>query len=215
MKNDSNLIIAVPRGRILIELRQLLKKINIIPEKLFYDERCRRLSFKTNIKNIIFIKVRAFDVCTFVAFGAADLGVCGSDVIEEFNYSEIYTPLDLNIGHCRLSVAALKTLLKKEDPLIWSNIRVATKYPNLTKKHFAKKGVQVETIKLNGSIELAPTLKMCKRVVDLVSTGKTLKQNGLLEVEKIMDITSKLIVNRSSLKTNTKRLEKIIKQFSI
>ena len=215
MKNDSNLIIAVPRGRILIELRQLLKKINIIPEKLFYDERCRRLSFKTNIKNITFIKVRAFDVCTFVAFGAADLGVCGSDVIEEFNYSEIYTPLDLNIGHCRLSVAALKTLLKKEDPLIWSNIRVATKYPNLTKKHFAKKGVQVETIKLNGSIELAPTLKMCKRVVDLVSTGKTLKQNGLLEVEKIMDITSKLIVNRSSLKTNTKRLEKIIKQFSI
>jgi len=215
MKNDSNLIIAVPRGRILIELRQLLKKINIIPEKSFYDERCRRLSFKTNIKNITFIKVRAFDVCTFVAFGAADLGVCGSDVIEEFNYSEIYTPLDLNIGHCRLSVAALKTLLKKEDPLIWSNIRVATKYPNLTKKHFAKKGVQVETIKLNGSIELAPTLKMCKRVVDLVSTGKTLKQNGLLEVEKIMDITSKLIVNRSSLKTNTKRLEKIIKQFSI
>lgn len=215
MKNDSNLIIAVPRGRILIELRQLLKKINIIPEKSFYDERCRRLSFKTNIKNITFIKVRAFDVCTFVAFGAADLGVCGSDVIEEFNYSEIYTPLDLNIGHCRLSVAALKTLLKKEDPLIWSNIRVATKYPNLTKKHFAKKGVQVETIKLNGSIELAPTLKMCKRVVDLVSTGKTLKQNGLLEVEKIMDITSKLIVNRSSLKTNTKRLEKIIKQFNI
>ena len=215
MKNDSNLIIAVPRGRILIELRQLLKKINIIPEKLFYDERCRRLSFKTNIKNITFIKVRAFDVCTFVAFGAADLGVCGSDVIEEFNYSEIYTPLDLNIGHCRLSVAALKTLLKKEDPLIWSNIRVATKYPYLTKKHFAKKGVQVETIKLNGSIELAPTLKMCKRVVDLVSTGKTLKQNGLLEVEKIMDITSKLIVNRSSLKTNTKRLEKIIKQFNI
>ncbi len=215
MKNDSNLIIAVPRGRILIELRQLLKKINIIPEKSFYDERCRRLSFKTNIKNITFIKVRAFDVCTFVAFGAADLGVCGSDVIEEFNYSEIYTPLDLNIGHCRLSVAALKTLLKKEDPLIWSNIRVATKYPNLTKKHFAKKGVQVETIKLNGSIELAPTLKMCRRVVDLVSTGKTLKQNGLLEVEKIMDITSKLIVNRSSLKTDTKRLEKIIKQFSI
>ena len=99
--------------------------------------------------------------------------------------------------------------------MIWSNIRVATKYPNLTKKHFAKKGVQVETIKLNGSIELAPTLKMCRRVVDLISTGKTLKQNGLLEVEKIMDITSKLIVNRSSLKTDTKRLEKIIKQFSI
>ena len=215
MKKNNNLIIAVPRGRILIELRQLLKKINIIPEKSFYDEKCRRLSFNTNIKNINFIKVRAFDVCTFVAFGAAHLGVCGSDVIEEFNYSEIYTPLDLNIGHCRLSVAALKTLLKKEDPLTWSNIRVATKYPNLTIKHFAKKGVQVETIKLNGSIELAPTLKMCKRVVDLVSTGKTLKQNGLLELEKIMDITSKLIVNRSSLKTDTKRLEKIIDQFNI
>ena len=195
--------------------KNLLLKTSFAPDPLLFDKHTRKLTFKSKDSNIIFIKVRAFDVCTFVAFGAADLGVCGSDVIEEFNYSEIYTPLDLNIGHCRLSVAALKTLLKKEDPLIWSNIRVATKYPNLTKKHFAKKGVQVETIKLNGSIELAPTLKMCKRVVDLVSTGKTLKQNGLLEVEKIMDITSKLIVNRSSLKTNTKRLEKIIKQFSI
>ena len=162
---------------------------------------------------IKFIKVRAFDVCTFVAFGAAHLGIAGSDVIEEFDYSEVYSPIALNIGKCHLSVAALKSLLKEEDPQTWSNIRIATKYPNITKRHFAKKGVQVETIKLSGSIELAPTLSMCRRIVDLVSTGKTLKENGLIEVEKILNVTSRLIINRSALKTNSQNIEKIIKKF--
>ena len=106
-------------------------------------------------------------------------------------------------------------MLKNEDPSTWSNIRVATKYPNLTKKYFAEKGVRVETIKLNGSVELAPALKMCRRVVDLVSTGNTLKQNGLLEIEKILDVSSKLIVNRSALKTDNMKIEKIINQFKI
>ena len=126
--------------------------------------------------------------------------------------SEVYSPVKLNIGKCHLSIAALKSLLTKEKPKSWSNIRVATKYPNITKKHFAKKGVQVETIKLNGSMELAPSLKMCRRIVDLVSTGKTLKENGLVEVEKIVNVTSKLIVNRSALKTNPE-INKIIKKF--
>ena len=103
-------------------------------------------------------------------------------MVEEFDYSEVYAPLDLNIGHCRLSTAAPRTLLKNEDPSTWSNIRVATKYPNITKNYFSTKGVQVEAIKLNGSVELAPTLLMCRRVVDLVSTGKTLKENGLKAV---------------------------------
>tara|TARA_Y100000590_G_scaffold419573_1_gene521423 strand:+ start:5567 stop:6226 length:660 start_codon:yes stop_codon:yes gene_type:complete len=205
--------IAIPRGRILKELKFIFKKIKLIPEKSLFDDSCRKLSFDTNKRNIKVIKVRAFDVCTFVAFGAAQFGIAGSDVVDEFNYSEVYTPIDLNIGHCRLSVAALKTLLKKEDPETWSNIRIATKYPNITKNHFAKKGVQVETIKLNGSIELAPKHLMCRRVVDLVSTGNTLKENGLVEVEKIMDVNSKLIVNRSVLKNNIKEVEDIINLF--
>ena len=117
------------------------------------------------------------------------LGIAGEDVIKEFDYSEIYAPLELNIGHCRLSVAALKTLLKKEDPETWSNIRVATKYPNISKEYFASKGIQVESIKLNGSMELAPSLNMCRRIVDLVSTGTTLKANGLKEIDEIMTVS--------------------------
>ena len=213
MKKDNKIIIAVPRGRILSELKTFLKKINLEPEQSLYDESCRRLMFNSNNPLIKFIKVRAFDVCTFVAFGAAHLGIAGSDVIEEFDYSEVYSPIALNIGKCHLSVAALKSLLKEEDPQTWSNIRIATKYPNITKRHFAKKGVQVETIKLSGSIELAPTLSMCRRIVDLVSTGKTLKENGLIEVEKILNVTSRLIINRSALKTNSQNIEKIIKKF--
>jgi len=147
-----------------------------------------------------------------VAFGAAQIGIAGEDVIKEFNYSEIYAPLNLNIGHCRLSVAALTSLLEKENPETWSNIRIATKYPNISREFFRKKGVQVEAIKLNGSMELAPSLKMCRRIVDLVSTGKTLKENGLKEVEEIMKVQSKLIVNRSSFKTNSDIVQKIIEE---
>ena len=168
--------------------------------------------FSSSDPEIDFIKVRSFDVCTFVAFGAAQIGIAGEDVIQEFNYSEVYAPLNLNIGHCRLSVAALTSLLEKENPETWSNIRIATKYPNISREYFGKKGVQVETIKLNGSMELAPSLKMCRRIVDLVSTGKTLKENGLTEVEQIMKVQSKLIVNRSSFKTNTDTVQKIIEE---
>ena len=211
--NNKNLIIAIPRGRIVSECKELLKRTNLKPDPLLFDESSRKLLFHSKNKKISFIKVRAFDVCTFVAFGAAHLGIAGDDVVQEFNYSEVYAPINLNIGHCRLSVAALKTLLSKEDPKTWSNIRVATKYPNLAKNYFSEKNIQVETIKLNGSVELAPTLLMCRRVVDLVSTGKTLKENGLKEIEKIMDVQSKLIVNRSAYKTKTKEIESIISDF--
>ena len=140
-------------------------------------------------------------MATFVAFGAAHLGVAGNDVLMEFDYSEIYAPLDLDIGHCRLSVAEPEELSKTDDPRRWSHVRVATKYPNLTRKHFAERGVQAECIKLNGAMELAPNLGLCRRIVDLVSTGSTLKANGLVEVEKIVDITSRFIVNRPAFKT--------------
>jgi len=209
---SKKIIIALPRGRILEECKKILSKTSFAPDPLLYDKHTRKLTFSSKDKNIDYIKVRAFDVCTFVAFGAAQIGIAGDDVIQEYNYSEVYAPLDLNIGHCRLSVAAPSKLIKKEDPSTWSNIRVATKYPNLTKRFFANTGIQVEAIKLNGSMELAPSLSMCKRIVDLVSTGKTLKENGLKEVEKIIDVQSKLIINRSAFKTKTKKIETILNQ---
>ena len=209
----SKLIIAIPRGRIIKELKPILKKTSFAPEKEMFDDKSRKLTFSSNRKDVDFIKVRAFDACTFVAFGAAQIGIAGEDVIKEFDYSEVYAPLELNIGHCRLSVAALKTLLKKEDPETWSNIRVATKYPNISKEYFAKKGVQVDAIKLNGSMELAPSLNMCRRIVDLVSTGATLKANGLEEIDEIMKVQSKLIINRSAFKTDNKKIQSIIQEF--
>ena len=206
----SKIIIAIPRGRIIKELKKILMKTSFVPENQMFDDKSRKLTFLSKNKEINFIKVRAFDVCTFVAFGAAQIGIAGEDVIKEFDYSEIYAPLELNIGHCRLSVAALKTLLKKEDPENWSNIRVATKYPNISKEYFANKGIQVEAIKLNGSMELAPSLNMCRRIVDLVSTGATLKANGLKEIDEIMKVQSKLIVNRSAFKTDNKKIQNIM-----
>ena len=211
----SKIIIAIPRGRIIKELKVILMKTSFAPESEMFDDKSRKLTFLSKNKNVNFIKVRAFDACTFVAFGAAQIGIAGEDVIKEFDYSELYAPLELNIGHCRLSVAALKTLLKKEDPETWSNIRVATKYPNISKEYFAKKGVQVEAIKLNGSMELAPSLNMCKRIVDLVSTGATLKANGLREIDEIMKVQSKLIINRSAFKTNNKKIQNIIDEIKL
>jgi ATP phosphoribosyltransferase len=211
----SKIIIAIPRGRIIKELKAILMKTSFAPEAEMFDDKSRKLTFLSKNKNVNFIKVRAFDACTFVAFGAAQIGIAGEDVIKEFDYSELYAPLELNIGHCRLSVAALKTLLKKEDPETWSNIRVATKYPNISREYFAKKGVQVEAIKLNGSMELAPSLNMCRRIVDLVSTGATLKANGLREIDEIMKVQSKLIINRSAFKTNNKKIQKIINEIKL
>ena len=209
---NNKIIIAIPRGRIIEECKSILNQTSFAPDPLLYDKNTRKLTFLSKDKNVNYIKVRAFDVCTFVAFGAAQIGIAGDDVIQEYQYSEVYAPLDLNIGHCRLSVAAPIKLIKKEDPATWSNVRVATKYPNLTKRFFANRGIQVEAIKLNGSMELAPSLSMCKRIVDLVSTGKTLKENGLKEVEKIIDVQSKLIINRSAFKTKTKKIEIILNQ---
>ena len=211
----SKIIIAIPRGRIIKELKTILMKTTFAPEPEMFDDKSRKLTFLSNNKDINFIKVRAFDACTFVAFGAAQIGIAGEDVIKEFDYSEVYAPLELNIGHCRLSVAALKTLLKKEDPETWSNIRVATKYPNISKEYFANKGIQVEAIKLNGSMELAPSLNMCRRIVDLVSTGATLKANGLKEIDEIMKVQSKLIVNRSAFKTNNKKIQTIVDEIKL
>ena len=194
-------VLALPKGRILKEVLPVLKQAGIEPEAEFADENSRALRFRTNDPKLEIIRVRSFDVATFVAFGAAQLGVAGNDVLLEFDYPEIYAPVDLNIGHCRLSVAEPKDLSETDDPSRWSHIRVATKYPNVTQNHFAARGVQAECIKLSGAMELAPTLGLCRRIVDLVSSGATLKANNLVEIEKIAEVTSRLIVNRTAMKT--------------
>ena len=195
------LIIAVPKGRILAEALPLLERAGVRPEPAFSDEDSRALRFRTDTLAIELIRVRAFDVATFVAHGAAQLGIVGSDVLAEFSYSELYAPVDLGIGHCRLSVAEPAELARTDDPRGWSHVRVATKYPHVTRTHFAARGVQAETVKLNGAMELAPTLGLAPRIVDLVSSGRTLRENGLVEVEVIAEVTSRLVVNRAAMKT--------------
>ncbi len=213
MTDKQKLILAVPKGRILEELMPLLSACNITPEDDFTNDKSRKLQFTTNHDGLDIIRVRAFDVATFVAYGGAHLGVVGSDAIEEFNYSEIYAPLDLGIGACRLSVAMPTEDAATDDPTKWSHIRVATKYPSLTARHFAKRGVQTECIKLNGAMEIAPALGLAKRIVDLVSTGNTLKANNMVEIEKILDVSSRLIVNRSIQKTRVKEITAWIDAF--
>jgi ATP phosphoribosyltransferase len=194
-------VLALPKGRILGEVMPLLKRAGIDPEPDFANDNSRALRFKTNDPKLEIIRVRSFDVATFVAFGAAQLGVAGNDVLLEFDYPEIYAPVDLKVGKCRLAVAEPADVSVHDDPSRWSHIRVATKYPNITRAHFAARGVQAECIKLSGAMELAPTLGLCQRIVDLVSSGATLKANNLVEIEHIADVTSRLIVNRTALKT--------------
>lgn len=206
------LVIALPKGRILKEVLPLLQKVGIEPEPAFHDDKSRALAFDTNIEGLRIIRVRAFDAATFVAFGGADIGVVGSDVIEEFEYRDLYAPVDLEIGKCRLSLAIAEAKDISAEATA-SHVRVATKYPNLTRKFFAAKGQQAEIIKLNGAMELAPMLGLCDRIVDLVSTGGTLRANKLTEVEEVMTISSRLVVSRQSLKTRQDEMTGWIKKF--
>ncbi len=213
MTKQDKLILALPKGRIYEELEPILNKCGITPEKDFFEGSSRKLRFTTNHEGLDIIRVRAFDVATFVAHGAAQLGVVGSDAIEEFDYDELYSPLDLGIGKCRLCVAEHKDEAAKDDPQRWSHIRIVTKYPNLTKRHFAARGVQAECIKLNGAMEIAPALGLARRIVDLVSTGSTMKANDLVEIETILDVSSRLVVNRSALKTSPEAVNNWIDKF--
>ena len=201
MAANGKLVLALPRGRILNEVVPLLQRVGIEPEAAFGDPASRQLQFATNIPEFTIVRVRSFDVATFVAFGGAELGVAGSDVLMEFDYHDIYAPLDLDIGRCRLAVAEPEAMATDDDPARWSHVRVATKYPETTRRHFARRGVHAECIKLNGAMELAPILGLCPRIVDLVSTGQTLRANGLVEVEQIARVSSRLVVNRAALKT--------------
>jgi ATP phosphoribosyltransferase len=198
---------ALPKGRIMQDSMELFAKIGITCPEM--EEKSRKLVFENPDLKLRFMAVRATDVPTYVEYGCADLGVVGKDTLLEQG-KDLYEPVDLRFGYCRLVVAEPKALQHDGDGHNWSNIRVATKYPNLTERYFAAKGVQVELIKLYGSIELAPLVGLSERIVDLVSTGATLRENGMVEVETIAEITSRLIVNRASLKTRHQRIGAII-----
>jgi len=211
--SNEPLILALPKGRILSEVMPLVRHAGIEPEPAFSDDASRQLRFTTNLPGLDIIRVRSFDVPTFVAFGGAHLGVAGNDVLMEFDYPELYAPLDLGVGKCRISVAEPADMVAGDDPSRWSSVRVATKYPGITSRHFAGRGVQAECIKLNGAMELAPQLGLCRRIVDLVSTGATLKANGLVEIETICEITSRLAVNRAAWKTRSEEINEWIHRF--
>ncbi len=198
---------ALPKGRIMQDSMELFAKVGITCPEM--EKGSRKLVFENHEDKYRFMAVRATDVPTYVEYGCADIGVVGKDTLMEQG-KDLYEPLDLRFGYCRMVVAEPKALREEDDPANWSNIRVATKYPNVTERFFAAKGIQVELIKLYGSIELAPLVGLSERIVDLVSTGATLKENGMVEVETIAEITTRLIVNRASLKTKHQRISRII-----
>ena len=198
---------ALPKGRIMQDSMELFGQIGITCPEM--EEKNRKLVFENRAAGYRFIAVRATDVPTYVEYGCADIGVVGKDTLLE-QEKDLYEPLDLNFGYCRLVVAEPRDLEENDDPTRWSNIRVATKYPNITEKYFRSRGIQVELIKLYGSIELAPLVGLTERIVDLVSTGATLRDNGMVEVDTIAEITTRLIVNRASMKTKHQKIRRII-----
>ena len=204
------IIFAIPKGRILDEALPLMQAAGIEPEPAFFDESSRALLFATNNPVISIIRVRAFDVATFVAHGAAHIGIVGSDVIDEFDYSELYAPVDLGIGRCRISVAMPQDAV---DDVQAGHIRVATKYPATTARYYHARGIQAECVKLNGAMELAPSLGLSGRIVDLVSSGKTLAENGLVETAIISQVSARLIVNRAAFKMMSGTIPALVQTF--
>ncbi|GBQ28854.1 ATP phosphoribosyltransferase [Gluconacetobacter azotocaptans] len=211
--SDTPLVLALPKGRILKAAAPLLAGAGITPAADCLDEGSRRLRFPTDDPMLDVVRVRSFDVATFVAFGGAQLGICGADVLMEFDYPEIYAPLDLRIGACRVSVARPVGHGTTDIPAHWSRVRVATKYPALTRRHFAARGINADIVHLHGAMELAPVLDLSQLIVDLVDTGSTLRANGLEETETIASVTSRLIVNRTALKTQPERIGALIARF--
>ena len=209
---DKPLILALPKGRILQECAPLLERAGItLPDDCIHES-SRRLRFPIK-EGLDVVRVRSFDVATFVAFGAAEIGICGSDVLMEFDYPEVYAPLDLGIGKCRVSVAEPVDGSGSVDKSRWSQVRVATKYPNTARRYYAAQGIHAEVVHLNGAMELAPGLGLTRLIVDLVQTGGTLKANGLRESEVIAEISSRLIVNRTALKTRPEQVGAWIAKF--
>lgn len=209
---DNALTIALSKGRIFEETLPLLAAAGIVPTE--NPEESRKLIIDTNHDNIRLVIVRASDVPTYVQYGAADFGIAGKDVLIEHGGDGLYQPLDLQIAKCRMMVAVRKGFDYESVSQPGSRLRIATKYPNIAAEHFAAKGVHVDIIKLYGSMELAPLVGLSDAIVDLVSTGGTLKANNLEAVEHIVDISSRLVVNKAALKTKHTLLEPIIQAFA-
>src|SRR5882724_9921519 len=199
------LTLALPKGRLLDPALQLLSAMGI--EGLTADT--RRLLFTDAARDLRFIFLKPADIPTYVEYGAADLGIVGKDILAE-QQPDVYEPVDLGFGFCRLVVAEPRELWERDDPAKWSWVRVATKYPTLTERYFSERGIQAEIVRLDGSIELAPLVGLAERIVDLVQSGETLRANGLVEVAEIVNSTARLIVNRASLKTAHARVTALI-----
>lgn len=200
---SQQLTIALAKGRILNETLTLLARAGIEP--LDNLETSRKLVFSTNQDTIKLVLIRSVDVPTYVQYGAADLGVAGKDVLLEHGGEGLYERVDLKIATCKMMTAGFPGGIKARGRL-----KVATKYPRITQNYFLQRGLQVELIKLYGSMELAPIVGLTDLIVDLVDTGKTLKANGLVPLEHIMDISSRLIVNRASLKMKNQAIKDLV-----
>jgi len=203
--------IALSKGRILEESLPLLARAGIEP--LENPIKSRKLIIDTNVPGTQVVIIRAADVPTYVQFGAADLGIAGRDVLMEYDGDGLYELLDLNIARCRLMVAEPAGMAASDDPRSWTRLKIASKYVNITRRHFAAKGIQTDIIKLYGSMELAPLVGLADRIVDLVDTGNTLKANGLAEVEHIADISAWLVANQASMKMKHATLKPLIERF--
>jgi len=208
----TDITIALSKGRIFDDTAPLLKAAGITAQD--DPETSRKLILDTNHANVKLVIVRASDVPTYVQYGAADIGIAGKDVLLEHGGAELYQPLDLNIARCKMMVAVPNDFDYESAVFQGARLRVATKYLKTARAHFASKGVHVDLIKLYGSMELAPLVGLSDVIVDLVSTGSTLKANHLKPVEEIMQISSRLIINQASLKLKRETIQPIINAFS-
>ena len=207
LANKRNLIIALTKGRILEETLPLFERAGIVPNESL--KKSRKLLFETNIQNVQFMLLRGSDVATYVEFGSADMGVVGKDLILEHGSQGFYEPLDLRIATCRLMTA-----VRSDRKKVSGRISVATKYINIAKEYFANQGTQIELIKLNGALELAPALGLADTIVDIVDTGKTLEANGLEPQDLIANISSRIIVNKAAMKIKHGIVSKLLDQLN-
>ncbi len=190
------LTLALPKGRLLDSALAVLREIGVDG----VEAESRRLIFTDPRRGLRLLFLKPADIPAYVTYGAADLGIVGKDILLE-QEPDVYEPLDLGFGFCRLVVAEPRELWERDDPSKWSWVRVATKYPRMAERYFSERGVQVEIVRLDGSIELAPLVGLAERIVDLVQSGETLRANGLVEVAEIARSTARVIVNRASMKT--------------
>ncbi len=204
---DDPIAVAVPKGRLFPSTLRLFAGLGIAALEGLADS--RRLIAEDPARDLRFLALKPVDIPTYVEHGAADMGIVGKDLLLEQG-RDVYEPLDLGFGACRLIVAEPAHLRLHDDPAVWTCLRVATKYPRLAERHFSQKGVQVEIVHLSGSVELAPAMGLAERIVDLVDTGRTLKENGLVEVEEILRASARLIVNRASLRTRYAAIQRVI-----